>query len=253
MDLKGVAALVSGGASGLGAATARALAKAGVKVAVLDLNEVAAKITAEALGGIGIGCDVTDEASAAVALHQARVAHGPARVLVCCAGIATAGRIIGREGPMPLEAFRKALEVNLVGSFNLLRLTVAGAAELEPLEDGERGVAVLTASTAAYEGQIGQTAYAASKAGIVGLILPAARELAALGVRVNAIAPGVFETPMVAAMPVAVKTNLAAGVPFPSRFGRAEEFASLVLHILENRMINGTVLRIDGASRMAPR
>jgi NAD(P)-dependent dehydrogenase (short-subunit alcohol dehydrogenase family) len=253
MKLHGITAIVTGGASGLGAATAQALAAAGARVASLDLDEAAAKSQASRFGGLGIGCDVTDSDSAVAAMARVKAEYGPPRLLVCCAGIAPAGRIIGRHGPMPLAAFRRVIDVNLLGSFNLLRLAAAEMAGVEPLEDGERGLVLFTASIAAYEGQIGQTAYAASKAAVAGLVLPAARELAALGIRVNAIAPGVFETPMVAAMPEAVKASLCAGVPFPSRFGRAEEFAALALHIVENRMINGTVLRLDGANRMAPR
>jgi len=253
MKLQGITAIVTGGASGLGAATAGALAAGGARVAILDLDENAAKTQAASFGGLGIGCDVTDSDSAVAAMERVRAEYGPARMLICCAGIAPAGRIIGRNGPMPLAEFRRVIDVNLLGSFNLLRLAAAEMAGVEPLEDGERGMILLTASIAAYEGQIGQTAYAASKAAVTGLVLPAARELAAHGIRVNAIAPGVFETPMVAAMPEDVKASLCAGVPFPSRFGRAEEFAALALHVVENRMINGTVLRLDGANRMAPR
>jgi NAD(P)-dependent dehydrogenase (short-subunit alcohol dehydrogenase family) len=253
MRLQGITAIVTGGASGLGAATARALAAAGAHVAILDLDEAAARTQAAIFDGLGLGCDVTESDSAVAAMDRVKAAYGPPRLLVCCAGIAPAGRIIGRNGPMPLAAFRRVIEVNLLGSFNLLRLAAADMAGLEPLEDGERGLVLLTASIAAYEGQIGQSAYAASKAAVAGLVLPAARELATNGIRVNAIAPGIFETPMVDAMPDAVKASLCAGVPFPSRFGRAEEFAALALHIAENRMINGTVLRLDGANRMAPR
>ena len=253
MRLPGTTAIVTGGASGLGAATARALAAAGAHVAILDLDEAAAKTQAASIQGLGIGCDVTDSDSAAAAMERVTTTYGPPRILVCCAGIAPAARIIGRDGPMSLAAFRSVIEVNLLGSFNLLRLAAADMAGLEPLEDGERGLVLLTASIAAYEGQIGQTAYAASKAAVAGLVLPAARELAGNGIRVNAIAPGIFETPMVDAMPDSVKASLCAGVPFPARFGRAEEFAALALHIMENRMINGTVLRLDGANRMAPR
>jgi NAD(P)-dependent dehydrogenase (short-subunit alcohol dehydrogenase family) len=253
MKLPGTIAVVTGGASGLGAATARALATSGAHVAILDLDDTAAKTQAASFQGLGIGCDVTDSDSSVAAMEKVTAALGPPRLLVCCAGIAPAGRIIGRDGPMPLAAFRRVIDINLLGSFNLLRLAAAGMAGLEPLEDGERGLVLLTASIAAYEGQIGQSAYAASKAAVAGLVLPAARELAALGIRVNAIAPGIFETPMVAAMPDAVKASLSAGVPFPARFGRPEEFAALALHIVENRMINGTVMRLDGANRMAPR
>jgi len=251
--LQGTTAIVTGGASGLGAATAEALAAAGAHIAILDLDEAAAKAKAASFQGLGLGCDVTDADSAAAAVERVKAEYGPPRLLVCCAGIAPAGRILGRNGPMALANFRRVIDVNLLGSFNLLRLAAAEMAAMEPREDGERGLVLLTASIAAYEGQIGQTAYAASKAAVAGLVLPAARELAANGIRVNAIAPGVFETPMVAAMPDAVKASLSAGVPFPSRFGRAEEFAALALHIVENRMINGTVLRLDGANRLAPR
>jgi NAD(P)-dependent dehydrogenase (short-subunit alcohol dehydrogenase family) len=253
MILDGTAVLITGGASGLGAQTARAFAAAGARIAVLDVNEAAAAALAGELGGIGIGCDVTDDASAEAAIAAAGAAHGPARILVCCAGIAPGAKILGRGGPMALPAFRRVIEINLIGSFNLLRLAAAEMATLEALEDGERGVVILTASIAAYEGQVGQTAYAASKAGVVGLVLPAARELAGLGVRVNAIAPGVFETPMVASMAEEVKKSLYASVPFPPRFGRAGEFASLCQHIVENRFLNGTVIRLDGANRLAAR
>lgn len=251
MLVKDIPAIVTGAASGLGEATARALAAAGAKVALLDLNAARVSEVAGQIGGIGIGCNVTDAASAEAAVEAARAAHGPARILVNCAGIAPAAKVVGRKGVMPLDQFRTVIEVNLIGTFNLLRLVAAGAAELEPLEGGERAVIISTASIAAYEGQIGQAAYAASKAGVVGLTLPVARELAPLGIRVCAIAPGLFGTPMLLAMPQEVQDSLGASVPFPSRLGRPEEYASLALHILANPMLNGEVIRLDGALRMA--
>ncbi len=254
MDIGGVAALVSGGASGLGRATAAALVAAGAKVALLDINGVAAEAAAKELGGVGLACDVTSAAAAEAAVAAAREKHGPARIVVNCAGIGRAGRIVDRDGkPMALDQFRQVVEVNLIGSFNLLRVAAADMAGLDPLADGERGVILLTASIAAYDGQIGQAAYSASKGGIVGLTLPAARELARYGIRVAAIAPGVFATPMLAGLPEAAQTSLAAGVPFPQRLGRPEEYAALALHICANRMINGEVIRLDGALRMPPR
>jgi NAD(P)-dependent dehydrogenase (short-subunit alcohol dehydrogenase family) len=253
MLVEGQAAIVSGGASGLGRATATALAEVGVKVAILDINEAAAAEAARETGGFAIGADVTDAASVEAAFPAAREHHGPARIAVNCAGVGTAGRIVGRDGPLSLEAFRRVVEVNLIGSFNVMRLAAAEMSALEPLAEGERGIIVSTASVAAYEGQIGQAAYSASKGGIVALTLPAARELARFGVRVVAIAPGVFATPMVEGLPQNVQESLAASVPFPSRLGRPEEYAALVLHLCRNPMINGEVIRLDGALRMAPR
>jgi NAD(P)-dependent dehydrogenase (short-subunit alcohol dehydrogenase family) len=253
MEVQGHAAVVSGGASGLGRATARALAEAGVKVAILDLNEAAAQEAAHEVGGLAFGCDVIDAASVETAFVAARERHGAARIAVNCAGIATAGRIVGREGALPLEQFRRVIEVNLVGSFNVMRVAAAEMSTLEPLDDGERGVVISTASVAAYDGQIGQAAYSASKGGIAALTLPAARELARYGVRVVAIAPGIFATPMLEGLPQNVRDGLAANVPFPNRLGRPEEYAALVLHICRNAMINGEVIRLDGALRMPPR
>lgn len=253
MKFAGKAAIISGGASGLGRATAEALAAAGVKVTILDVNEAAAAAVARETHGFAIGCDVTDATGVEAAVAAARQRHGPARIAVNCAGIGTAGRIVGRDGPLPLDAFRRVIEVNLVGSFNILRVAAAEMIALDPLAEGERGIIVSTASVAAYEGQIGQAAYSASKGGIVSLTLPAARELARYGVRVVAIAPGVFETPMVEGLPQNVRDSLAASVPFPSRLGRPAEYAALVLHLCQNSMINGEVIRLDGALRMAPR
>jgi NAD(P)-dependent dehydrogenase (short-subunit alcohol dehydrogenase family) len=253
MELQGQAALVTGGGSGLGTATCEALAEAGAKVAVLDRNETAAQKVARRMDGIAVACDVSDAVSAEAAMARAREAHGPARLLVNCAGIGNAGRIVGREGPLALAAFEQVIRVNLIGTFNMLRLAAAEMAGLDPLEDEERGVIVNTASIAAFDGQIGQAAYAASKAGVVGLTLPAARELARSGVRVVTIAPGLIETPMLKGLPDELRHGLAASVPFPARLGRPDEFASLVLHIAVNRFLNGETIRLDGALRMAPR
>ncbi len=216
MEIAGQAAIVSGGASGLGRATAEALTAAGVSVTILDVNEASATAAAREIGGFAIGCDVTDAAAVEAAVAAAHHRHGPARIAVNCAGVGTAGRIVGRDGPLPLDAFRRVIEVNLIGSFNLLRVAAAEMTTLDPLADGERGIIVSTASVAAYDGQIGQAAYSASKGGIVSLTLPAARELARYGVRVVAIAPGIFETPMLQGLPPNIQESLAASVPFPS-------------------------------------
>lgn len=253
MNIEQQATLVTGAASGLGAETARHLARAGARVSILDLNMELAEQVATEIGGLAIQCDVADAASAEAAVAQAREAHGPARVLVNCAGIGVAQRIVSRRGAMALEDFARVIHINLIGSFNLLRLAAADMINLEPLEDGERGVIISTASVAAYEGQIGQAAYAASKGGIVSLTLPAAREFAQFGVRVNAIAPGLFQTPLLSALPQAAQDSLAASIPFPQRLGQPREYAQLVLHIIENVMLNGEVIRLDGALRMAPR
>ena len=253
MEIAGHAAIVSGGASGLGRATAEALAAAGAKVTILDINETAASAAAQDTGGFAIGCDVTHAGAVETAFAAGCQRNGPARIAVNCAGVGTPGRIIGRDGPLSLDAFRRVIEVNLIGSFNLLRVAAAEMSTLDPLADGERGIIVSTASVAAYEGQIGQAAYSASKGGIVSMTLPAARELARYGVRVAAIAPGVFETPMVQGLPPNVQQSLAASVPFPNRLGRPAEYAALVLHLCRNPMINGEVIRLDGALRMAPR
>jgi NAD(P)-dependent dehydrogenase (short-subunit alcohol dehydrogenase family) len=252
MDVKRAAAIVTGGASGLGAATAKALAQAGAKVAVLDINEDGANSVAKAIGGTGIRCDVTDDASAQEAVKSAAKANGPARILVNCAGIAPAKRMVGKDGPMPLADFRRTIEINLIGTFNLMRLASAEMSKLDAI-DGERGVIVSTASIAAFEGQIGQTAYAASKGGVAALTLPAARELAQFGIRVMAIAPGIFGTPMLKGLPQEAQDSLGKSVPYPARLGDPAEFAELVLSIVKNRYLNGETVRIDGALRMAPR
>lgn len=253
MQLTGQVAVVSGGASGLGAATARALAGAGARVVVLDHNAEGARTVSDEIGGLAFGLDVTDGPAAEAVFARINEQLGAARVLVNCAGVAPARKMLGRQGVMPLDEFRRTVEVNLIGSFNLLRLFAAQAESLAPQESGERGVVINTASIAGYEGQIGQTAYAASKAGVIGLTLPAARELAPLGIRVCTIAPGIFETPMLRGLPQAAQDALGAAVPFPSRLGRAEEYAALALHILSNPMLNGEVIRLDGALRMAPK
>jgi len=253
MQLNGQVVIVTGGGSGLGAATAHALARGGARVAVVDLDGSAASRIADETGGIAAVFDVADAAVAEREIGHIVEAIGAPRILVNCAGIAPAARIVGREGPMALDGFERVIRVNLIGTFNLLRLCAARMAALEPDAGGERGVIVNTASVAAFEGQIGQAAYAASKGGIAALTLPAARELAGSGIRVLAIAPGLFATPLLLNMPQNVQDSLAATVPFPRRFGRPEEFATLVLHIVANPMLNGEVIRLDGALRMAPR
>ncbi|GIK99369.1 MAG: 3-hydroxyacyl-CoA dehydrogenase [Alphaproteobacteria bacterium] len=253
MKLQGQAALVTGGGSGIGADVARALAQAGARVAVLDVNREGAEAVAREIGGLAVDCDVSSGPSAEAAVARARAAHGPARVLVNVAGILIPGRIVGKDGPLPLEKFSKVIEVNLIGTFNMMRLAAADMNGLDPLEDGERGVIVSTSSVAAYEGQIGQAAYAASKAGIVGLTLPAARDLARSGIRVNAVAPGLIATPMMLTLPPDIQKSLGESVPFPSRLGHAHEVSRLVLHIIDNVLINGEVIRLDGALRLAPK
>jgi len=253
MDPKGHAAIVTGGAQGLGGATAAALAKAGAKVAILDINLDAAKAHAAKIGGIAVRCDVASADGAAAAVKEAADKHGAARILVNCAGIAPPKRIVGRDGPMPLPEFEKVIQVNLIGTFNMMRLVASAMQALDPLEDGERGIVVSTASVAAYEGQIGQAAYSASKGGVMALTLPAAREFAQFGIRVNTIAPGIFRTPLLAGLPEEAQKSLAASVPFPKLLGTPEQYASLVMHMVENRYLNGETVRIDGALRMAPK
>ena len=252
MNINGIVAVVTGGASGLGEATARALTGKGAKVALLDHNVAGARSTADSIGGIGVGCDVSSAESAAAAMAEVQQKLGTPRILVNCAGVAPARKILGKQGVMPLDEFRRAIEINLVGTFNVLRLFAAAASDLGPLEGGERGVVINTASVAGYEGQIGQTAYAASKAGVMGLTLPAARELAPLGIRVCTIAPGIFETPMLKGLPEPAQKSLGQMVPFPQRLGRPDEYASLAVQIIENQMLNGETIRLDGAIRMAP-
>jgi NAD(P)-dependent dehydrogenase (short-subunit alcohol dehydrogenase family) len=253
MDIAGHAAVITGGASGLGAATARMLAEAGAKVAIFDVNHKAAAEVAIDVNGIAVTCDVTDSAATEKAFAKAAADHGTARILINCAGVGPAKRIVGRDGPMPLDDFARVISINLVGTFNAMRLAATAMQSVSPMQDGERGIIICTASVAAYDGQIGQAAYAASKGGVVGLVLPAAREFAQFGIRVNAIAPGIFSTPMLHALPEAAQQSLAAAVPFPKLLGQPPQYAALVRHMIENRYLNGEVVRLDGALRMAPR
>lgn len=253
MDIQGIAAIVTGGASGLGAATAEFLAARGARVGIVDVNPAAAEAMAARIGGLALPGDVASEEAMAAALAKARAAHGPCRVLVNCAGIGTAKRVVGRDGPMPLAEFERVIRVNLVGSFNMLRLAGAEMSTLEPMADGERGVIISTASVAAFEGQVGQAAYSASKGGIAAMTLPIAREFAGFGVRVLTIAPGLFLTPMMRTLPDEVQKSLGDSIPFPRRLGGAEEYASLVGHMIENRFLNGEIVRLDGALRLPPR
>ncbi|MBI5258012.1 MAG: SDR family NAD(P)-dependent oxidoreductase [Burkholderiales bacterium] len=254
MNIQGQAALVTGGGSGLGEAVARALAAQGAKVAVLDINAEGAQRVAGEIGGLACRCDITDTASVVAALDAAEAAHGPARIVMNIAGIGTAKRVIGKDGsPAPLEDFERVIRINLIGTYNVIRLAAARIAKLEPLEDGERGAMLCTASVAAFDGQVGQEAYSASKGGIVGMTLPLARDLAQWGVRVCTIAPGLFLTPLMRELPEAVQQSLAASIPFPKRLGKPEEFASLALQVVTNTHLNGEVIRLDGALRMAPR
>ena len=254
MKIEGQAALVTGGGSGLGAATARELARRGARVALLDVNLEKAEAVAAEFGGLALQCDVSDEASVQAAIAAAAARHGPARVLMNIAGIVSAKRLVGRDGSaMPLADFRRVIEVNLIGTFNVSRLAAAEMLRLEPLDEGERGVITCTASIAAYDGQIGQAAYAASKGGVASLTLPLARDLAQFGVRVVTVAPGLFETPLLTDLPLPAQQALAASIPYPARLGRPAEFASLMAEIVGNSYLNGEVIRLDGALRMAPR
>jgi NAD(P)-dependent dehydrogenase (short-subunit alcohol dehydrogenase family) len=252
LKLTGISAIVTGGASGLGAATARKLAHAGAKVAVFDLNKDLAETVAKEIGGVAIACDVSNGPAAEAGIAAAREKHGVARVLINCAGIGLGKRIVGKDGPMPLEDYTKVIQVNLIGTFNMLRLAATEMSKLDPIGE-ERGVIVNTASIAAYEGQVGQAAYASSKGGIVALTMPASRELSQFGIRVNTIAPGIMLTPLLMKLPEEVQKSLGESVLFPKRLGQASEFASLVQHIVENEYINGETIRIDGGLRMAPR
>jgi NAD(P)-dependent dehydrogenase (short-subunit alcohol dehydrogenase family) len=249
MDLNGIGALVAGGASGLGEATARELAARGARVTIADLNEDRGRSLAAEIGGAFAAADVTDEEQVRAAVESV----AGLRLAVSCAGIGRAERTVTRDGPAALQPFETVVRVNLIGTFNVLRLSAASMAAGEPDAEGERGAVVMTASIAAFDGQIGQTAYAASKGGVVGLTLPAARDLARLGIRVCTIAPGLFDTPLLAALPQEARDALGASIPFPPRLGRPEEYAALACHIAENTMLNGEVLRLDGALRMAPK
>jgi NAD(P)-dependent dehydrogenase (short-subunit alcohol dehydrogenase family) len=252
MKLEGLNALVAGGASGLGAATARRFAAAGATVTIADLNEERGSALAGEIAGEFIRTDVTSEADVEAAVKAAAGDDG-LRISISCAGIGPAEKTAGRKGPHSLDLFETVIRVNLIGSFNVLRLAAGSMLNNAPDDEGERGVCINTASIAAYDGQIGQVAYSASKGGIVGLTLPAARDLAQSGIRVCAIAPGLFDTPLLAGLPEEVRTSLGATVPFPPRLGRPEEYAHLAQHIVENTMLNGEVIRLDGALRMAPR
>jgi NAD(P)-dependent dehydrogenase (short-subunit alcohol dehydrogenase family) len=252
MEIAGANALVAGGASGLGAATARRLHEAGANVTIADLNPERGAALAEELGAGFVACDVTDPTQVEVAVTEAAGDEG-LRISVCCAGIGWAEKIAGGRGPHGFDPFETVIRVNLIGTFNVLRLASAAMLANEPDGQGERGVHISTASIAAYDGQIGQVAYSASKGGIVGMTLPAARDLAQSGIRVCAIAPGLFDTPLLAGLPEETRNSLGGSVPFPPRLGRPDEYASLVAHIVENTMLNGEVIRLDGALRMAPR
>lgn len=261
MQTQGQTALVTGAGSGLGEAVAHALAAQGARVAVIDVNpanaaRVAADIAARHGAGraLAVAADITDTASLTAALEAAEATLGPARIVMNIAGIGTAKRVLGKDGsPAPLEDFERVIRVNLLGTYNVVRLAAARMARLEPLDDGERGVMLMTASVAAYDGQVGQEAYAASKGGIVSMTLPLARDLAQHGIRVCTIAPGLFHTPLMKTLPEAVQASLAASIPFPRRLGRPEEFAALAAHIVANVHLNGETIRLDGALRMAPR
>jgi NAD(P)-dependent dehydrogenase (short-subunit alcohol dehydrogenase family) len=255
MDIKGSVFVVTGGASGLGAGTARVIVENGGKVVIADLNKAAGQALADELGASArfAECNVSDEASAKAAVDLAVSAFGSLNGLVNCAGIAIGEKTVGKEGPHALATFKRVIDINLVGSFNMIRLAADVMSKAQPNAAGERGVIVNTASVAAYDGQMGQAAYAASKGGIVGMTLPIARDLSRNGIRVMTIAPGIFETPMLLGMPAEVQDALGKMVPFPSRLGRPAEYAALVKHIVENVMLNGEVIRLDGAIRMQPK
>ena len=253
MKLTGKSAIVTGGASGLGAATAEALHAEGVKVALWDMNEEKGEAQAKKIGGVFVKTDVTSEENVAAALAKSIAANGSPSILINCAGIATGEKTVGKNGPHRLDGFKRTIEINLIGTFNCIRLVAAEMEKNEPDADGGRGVIVNTASVAAFDGQIGQAAYAASKAGVAGMTLPIARDLMSIGVRVNTIAPGIFWTPMMAGMDQKIQDALAAMVPFPKRLGKPEEYASMAVEICRNGYMNGETIRLDGAIRMQPR
>jgi NAD(P)-dependent dehydrogenase (short-subunit alcohol dehydrogenase family) len=253
MKISGHSAIITGGASGLGAATAEAIAAAGGKIALFDMNAEKGEALAKKLGGVFCAVNVADEASVSAGLDKAVAAIGIPRILINCAGVAIGEKTVGKNGPHKLDSYRRVIEINLVGTFNCIRLVAAKMEALNPLEDGERGVIINTASVAAFDGQIGQAAYSASKAGVVGMTLPVARDLMNSGIRCNTIAPGIFWTPMMAGMDQKVQDALAAMVPFPKRLGKPEEYASLALEIIRNVMMNGETIRLDGAIRMQPK
>ncbi|HEU0250269.1 MAG TPA: SDR family NAD(P)-dependent oxidoreductase [Solirubrobacteraceae bacterium] len=253
MQIEGSSALVIGGASGLGEASARLLHQRGATVTIADLNAEKGQALASELGIEFVACDVREEDQVQAAVERAAAVDGGLRIAICCAGIGWAQKVAGSKGPHPLLPFETTIQINLIGTFNVLRLAATAMIAAAPLQDGERGVCVNTASVAAFDGQIGQIAYSASKGGIVGMTLPAARDLAQQGIRVNTIAPGLFDTPLLAALPEEARQKLGAGVPFPQRLGSPAEYAELACHMVENRMLNGEVIRLDGALRMPPR
>ena len=253
MDIEGSGALVVGGASGLGEATARRLHQQGAELTIADVNVEKGEALAAELRAAFAACDVREEEQVQAAVEEAVSAGGGLRICVCCAGTGMAQKVAGSRGPHPLEPFATILAINLIGTFNVLRFAATAMLDNEPLEDGERGVCINTASVAAYDGQIGQVAYSASKGGVVGMTLPAARDLSSAGIRVVTIAPGLFDTPLLAALPAEARESLGKSIPFPPRLGQPSEYAALAAHIVENRMLNGEVIRLDGALRMAPR
>ena len=253
MEIEGNGALVVGGASGLGEATARRLRAQGAALTIADVNAEKGEALAEELGVTFVACDVREEDQVQAAVEAAAAADGGLRICVCCAGTGWAQKVAGSRGPHPLEPFAVIVAINLIGTFNVLRLASSAMLANEPLEDGERGVCVNTASIAAYDGQVGQVAYSASKGGVVGMTLPAARDLSSAGIRVVTIAPGLFDTPLLAALPPEARESLGKSIPWPPRLGLPAEYAQLATHIVENRMLNGEVIRLDGALRMAPR
>ncbi len=254
MEIQGCTAVVTGGASGLGEATSRALAKAGARVGVLDMNEERAHQVASEIGGVAAVCDVVDAASHEAALGKVREQLGPCRILVACAGIAVGAKLVGKDGAAtPLDTLTRAIKVNLIGTINSCRLAAADMIAQVPLDENERGAIVMTSSIASTEGQVGQCDYSASKGGVAAMTITLARELARDGVRVNAIAPGIMDTPMMAGLPEAVRESLVATTLYPKRLGKSDEFADLAIHLIENRFMNGAVVRFDGALRMMPR
>jgi NAD(P)-dependent dehydrogenase (short-subunit alcohol dehydrogenase family) len=253
MEIAGSSALITGGASGLGAATARRLVGQRARVVIADLNRAAGLALEQELSARFVETDVADDASMRRAIDAAIAAYGGLHILVCCAGVGTPDKVLGKEGPLDLQRFARVVQINLIGAFNAIRLAAEQMAKNAPNTEGERGVIITTASVAAFEGQIGQAAYSASKAGVAGMTLPIARELARYGIRVVSIAPGIFDTPMLASLPEAVRLSLGQQTPFPPRLGRPDEYAALVQQIIENTMLNGETIRLDGAIRMAPR
>jgi 3-hydroxyacyl-CoA dehydrogenase / 3-hydroxy-2-methylbutyryl-CoA dehydrogenase len=253
MEIEGASAIVVGGASGLGEASVRALNERGARVTIADVNAEKGQALASELGLQFAPCDVRDEFQVQAAVEQAAAAEGGLRIALCCAGTGWAQKVAGSKGPHPLLPFETIIQINLIGTFNALRFASSAMITNEPLEEGERGVCITTASIAAYDGQVGQIAYSASKGGVVGMTLPAARDLSQYGIRVNTIAPGLFDTPLLAALPEEARTKLGAGIPYPQRLGRPAEYAQLACQIVENRMLNGETIRLDGALRMPPR